>query len=66
MRYKVELGFKDSNDDSKNVFYSTYVEADNYDEAVKLAKKLQTRERPDLKTTDRWFWSAYETCEDEQ
>lgn len=64
MRYKVELGFIDPSDDKKNVFYSTYVEANGSEEAVEIAKEIQSAERPDLKPGSRWFWVAYETYEE--
>lgn len=64
MRYKVELGFIDPSDDKKNVFYSTYVEANGIEKAVEIAKKIQSAERPDLTPGSRWLWVAYETYED--
>lgn len=64
MKYKVELGFIDSIDESKDVFWSTYIEAESCEEAVEIAKKVQTKERPDLNPIDRWFWIAFETNEE--
>lgn len=62
MKFKVELGFVDPNDESKNIFYSTYVEADGI-EAIDLAKKKQPVDKPELEIKDRWFWCAFKTHE---
>lgn len=38
MKYKVELGFIDSESESKDIFYTTYVEAGSCGEAIGVAK----------------------------
>lgn len=38
MKYKVELGFIDSESESKDIFYTTYVEAGSCGEAIEVAK----------------------------
>jgi hypothetical protein len=62
-RYKVELIFMDQADDTQDVSYFTYVEADNRQHAIEVAKEKQPIERPDLRPTDRWAWSVFETSE---
>lgn len=63
MKYKVELGFIDSENESKDIFYTIYVEAESCGEAIEVAKMAQQIERPDLKPIARWFWMAFETSE---
>ena len=63
MRFKTELIYIDQEDDSKNVSYVTFVEANDRDGAIALAKIKQLKERPDLRSTDRWAWSVYESYE---
>lgn len=37
MKYKVELGFIDSESGSKDIFYTTYVEAESCGDAIEVA-----------------------------
>jgi hypothetical protein len=62
-RYKVELIFIDQADDTRDVSCFTYVEADNRQHAIELSKEKQPIERPDLRPTDRWAWTVFETSE---
>lgn len=63
MQYKVELLFIDKENESKNVSYCAFVEAQDKDMAIAIAKKKQLTERPDLVTNIRWAWSVSETSE---
>ena len=63
MKYKVEIGFIDEKDEKKNVFVESFVEAESESEAIELARTDQIRKRPDLKITDRWFFSVFRTNE---
>lgn len=62
-RYKVELLSVSRDDESKDVQFVTYVEAADTDDAVRKAKDVQKKERPELNAADTWFWFPYETAE---
>jgi len=62
-RYKVELLSVSRDDESKDVQFITYVEASNTDDAVRKAKDVQKKEKPEVHAADNWFWFAYETAE---
>lgn len=61
--YKVHLSSIDRTDDSNDIEFTTFVEADNNDDAVQKAKAVQKVERPGISVVDTWYWSAYETAE---
>lgn len=62
-QYKVELISIDRKDETRDVHFSTFVVADNSDEAIKNAKIVQKQEKPEINTADTWMWFAYETAE---
>lgn len=62
-QYKVELISIDRKDEISDVHFSTFVEADNSDEAIRNAKIVQKQEIPGINTADTWMWFAYETAE---
>ena len=62
-QYKVELLSIDSEDESKDIQFCTFVDADNSDDAVAKAKSIQKIERPDINPADTWCWITHETAE---
>ena len=62
-QYKVELISIDRKDETKDVHFTTFVEADNSDSAIETAKLVQNNQMPEINIADTWMWFAYETAE---
>lgn len=62
-KFKVELLSIDRTNETKDIQYTTFVEAENKDGAISRAKDNQKKDRPDINPADTWFWCAYETYE---
>ena len=62
-QYRVELSTINTEDESKDIGFSTLVVADNRQDAISKAKEIQQQERPELHPSKVWAWSSYETSE---
>lgn len=62
-QFRVDLFSIDSEDESRDIQFSTLVDATLNEDAVVKAKAVQRKERPAIHPADTWAWTAYKTAE---